>query len=239
MPGSQPEGSMDSLQGRLRAFQNQVRAAARRSWFFSWYSWGFLFAGILGLGLGAVLASLFPVVTTTYTQTGSSTTVTTPFWVYPVSLFPSPVLLALAIREVVLGRREARTGVSRALPSRREAPSPPGAGWTELVRRSQQLITHMRSETVSGFIPLILGVYGAGGLLASVLLFPFLAVSFQAAILMVYVLPLPLLLLLIPFYLAVREWTRIYQDVLDWQVGSLSRLEQEFYVRFAGVSATT
>ena len=238
MAGSPPEGSVDSLQGRLRAFQSQVRAAARRSWFFSWYSWGFLFAGILGLGLGAVLASMFPVVTTTYTQTGSSTTVTTPFWVYPVSLFPSPVLLALAIREVVLGRREARTGVSRVLPSRREAPSPPGAGWTELVRRSQQLITHMRSETGSAFIPLILGVFGAASILASFLLLSFLSVSFQAVVLLDYVVPLPFLLLLIPFYLAVREWTRSYQNVLDWQVGSLSRLEQEFFVRFAGVTAT-
>lgn len=65
--GGPPGGAIDDLQRRLVGFQNQVRAAARRSWFFSWYCWGFLFAGVLGFGLAAALMNWFPVVTTTQT----------------------------------------------------------------------------------------------------------------------------------------------------------------------------
>ena len=123
--GGQPEGSINSLPRRLIALQDQVRAAARRSWFFSGYCWGFVFAGALGFGLAALLSAMSPVVTTTYTRYGPSTTVTSPVWILAVSLFPARSLRALAIREVVLGRREGRTGASRVLASRRRAPVPP------------------------------------------------------------------------------------------------------------------
>lgn len=176
-------------------------------------------------------------VTTTYTPYGSSTTTTSPVWVFPVSLFPVPLPLALAIREIELGRHEGRTGASRVLPSRREAPSPPGAGWTELVQRSQQLITHMRSETETAFIPLILGTYGAGSFVGLLLVWSLSSPSSQDTILLVYLFLLPFLLLLVPFFLAVRRWARGYQARLDRQVRTLSQLEQAFFVRFAGITA--
>lgn len=156
---------------------------------------------------------------------------------FPVSFLPAALLLTLAVREIIFGRRDARTGASRVLPSRREAPSPPGAGWTELVQRSQQLMTHIRSEAEIAFVPLVLGILGAGNAVGPFLIASLFPLSFSDVYLVVYILPLPFLLLLIPFFLAGRGWTRSHQTLLDRQVGSLSHLEQEFFARYAGVTA--
>lgn len=228
MPEAPPAGSIAALLHRLTSFQDLLRSAARRSWRFSWFSWGFLFAVVIGEGVGSLLAFF----SLAAAASGASSSPTILVWIYPVSILPSVVLLALSVREILLGRREARTGESPIRPSAREAPSSPGAGWTEVVQRSQQLLAQMRSEAEVAFVPLILGGFTAMTLVASLLLAGFVA----SDAFLVFLAVIPFLLLLIPFYLAVRGWIRGYQTVLDRQVGSLSGLEQEFFTRFAGIS---
>lgn len=231
-----PSGPIDSMLQRLTSFQNLLRSAARRSWFFSWFSWGFLFAVLIGLGVVFVLSVLFPLVTSTVTPSGVTYSTASQLWAYLLPMLPSVALLFFAVRQVMLGREEARTGASQVRPSRREAPSSPGASWTEVVRRSQELIAQMRSESEAAFVPLLLGGLILGVLVPGVLLTGY-SITAPLSPFVAYLLVFPFLLLLIPLYLGVRDWTRGYQVLLDRQVGSLSRLEQEFFTRFAGIAA--
>jgi len=207
---------------------------ARRSRRFSWFCWGFLFAGYGGLALYSIIAVLFPVVTTVTSSTGTMTTSTAPLWSIPVAALPGVSLFVLAFREVIVGRHERDLGTSPV-----SGPSGPGdegtsVGWTETVQRCQQRVTHAKSEVEWSFVPLVLGVFGYVEIVASLLLevlFPALGLFY---IILGPVLALVGVILLLPLYQYAKGWISDYQLLLNVQVGELSKLEAEFLWRFAG-----
>jgi hypothetical protein len=230
--------SITAVQGQLTTLVERIRGAARRSWRFSWYSWGVIFAWIGGFMAAFVFGLLFPVVTTTVTANGTSTTTTFPVWVYVFGFIPPLVVLVLAVREVVEGRREGLEGYVPSNPRAPVLPSEGPSGWTEMVRESQQLITHMKNETEISFLPLFIGVLGMSELGSAVMLVPLLGFSYPLSFLWTYLVAVPFLLLLIPLYVSCGRWIRGYQTMLDQQVGGLSRLEAEFFSRFAALAPT-
>ena len=232
-PGPTPPPVIASVQDALRVLALRVRAAAWRSYRFSWLAWGFLVATIAGEGL-VVLAYLLAVTTSTTSSGGIVTTSALPLWVVPVTQIPAAVVLGLAIRELLLARREAQgSPLSSYAPSltAEEAENP---SWTLLVQRAQQRITHAKSETDWSFPPILVGglvfaellivnVQPVGGVLY------FLAFPFTAAVLSV---------VLWLIYRVARRWIREYQTLLDRVVGEFATLESEFLWRFTGLASS-
>jgi len=225
----------ETIQGvgeHLSSVAARVDSAARRSRKFSWYCWGFLFGVYGSLVVFAIVGTLFAVVTTTTTAQGTSTTTTYPWWDFPASAALPAALLFLAVREVVLGRRE-----QHALPTPSTGSEAP-LSWTETVQQCQRKITHAKNETEWSFVPLVLGLFG----------FVESMVSFVASYLFlegdpIFILVAALtafgsLIFLWPLYRGVRNWIGPYQRLLDQQVGDLTRLEAEFLWRFAGAPPT-
>lgn len=217
------------VQDELRALAIRVRAAAWRSYRFSWLTWGFLVATIAGEGL-VVLAYVSAVITSTTTAGGTSTTSTLPIWVVPLTQIPAVVVLGLAIRELLLARRETQgSPLSRYAPhlSAEEAEDP---SWTLLVQKAQERITHAKNETDWSFPPILVG----GLVFAELLIVNVLPSS---VLLFVVVFPLTAAVLSVLFlllYRIARRWIRGYQTILDRLVGEFSTLESEFFWHFAG-----
>lgn len=226
-----------AVQSRLELLLVRIRAAAKRSRRFSWYSWGFLFAVVGATVVFYVLLILQ--VTAFAAGPNSGASITNYLWLSPLALIPAFLLVALAVREIVLGNQEASENASLPTPGTGEVTGGSPLSWTEIVRQSQELLTHMKSETEVSFIPLFLGVLSLteflGGSLLSVLLANDSSIG-PLGILLIYGVGVPFLLLLIPLYLSSRRWIRSYQSLLETQVGELSRLEGEFFTRFAGVA---
>jgi len=217
------------VQDELRALAIRVRAAAWRSYRFSWFTWGFLVATIAGEGL-VVLAFILAVTTSTTAVGGTSSTSTLPLWVVPVAQIPAMLVLILAIRELVLARREAE-----GLPLSHRAPplsaeEVEDSSWTLLVQKAQERITHAKNETDWSFPPILVG----GLVLAELLI---VNVQPPGALLYFVVVPLTvavLSVLLWLMYRVARRWIRAYQTLLDRLVGEFGTLESEFLWRFAG-----
>jgi hypothetical protein len=226
--------SDSSIQGigiHLSAAAGRIDLAARRSRRFSWYCWGFLFGTYAGLLVFDFVATLFAVVTTTTTSQGVSVTTTYPWWALPVSAAIPVALLLLAVREVVLGRRELR------MPPTSTGTSELTVGWTETVQQCQRKITHAKSETEWSFVPLVLGLFSLTEICVFIF-FDVISPTGPTTILIAPVVGLGALALLWPLYRAARKWIGSYQGLLDRQVGELARLEAEFLWRFAGTPPT-
>jgi len=239
--GATTDGNPATITGisrHLSTLADRVDRMARRSRRFSWYSWGFLFLTYGGYALVAVLAALFPQVTTTVTNNGVSTSSTFPEWALPVGMMPALLVLALAVRELIVGRREAQVG--RPTRSGRAAlgPEPQPPIWTETVQQCQQKISHAKSEVEWSFFPLAFGSLGIGELVIS-----YLTQASGITLPLVYVVlgPLlalaPTLALTLSLYFASRRWVPEFQKELNRQVGEVTRLEAEFLWRFAGAGA--
>jgi hypothetical protein len=217
------EGAVDRLQRRFTLFQGQVYSAVRRARLFLWLCWGFLCATIIGAIFGAMLSALFPVITTSYTELGAVSTTSPPVWAIPVGMIPAAALLALAVLDIVHGRREIRTGAVRVRVSHWTASSPASSGWAEKIRGAQTLITRIRHDTNSGFVPLLLGGLLLDIFLGQPLLSHFARGSASYAIAS-DLLPIPALVLLLGLFLIARGWIRSYQMLLDRQATVLTGL---------------
>lgn len=230
--------SVATLQGQLSALAQHIQAAARRSRRLSWLSVGYIVAAAAGVGL-AYTIELLILITTPLSSHTSPISFQWPFLVAPIV----PLALAiLAVREVVLGLREGEEPLVPSTASSSVAPVSGASGWTEMVQQSQQLITHMKSETQFSFVWFVLGTFGLSSTVGSVVLSMF--TSSQSSLgaftfLLTYVLAFSFLFLLIPFYIAASDWIRNYQELLDWEVNGLSRLEAEFFTRFARLAIPT
>src|SRR5208282_3716309 len=140
---------------------------------------------------------------------GSYTTFTLPIWVVPLTQTPALVVLGLAIRELLLARREAQgSPLSPYAPhlSAEEAEDP---SWTFLVQKAQQRITHAKNETDWSFPPILVG----GFVFAELLIVNLLP---SGALLFFVVLPLTGALLSVLFWLlyrVARRWIRGYQTL--------------------------
>ncbi len=229
-PGPTPLPVIAGIQGELHALAIRVRAAAWRSCRFSWFAWGFLVATIAGEGLVVLAYVFFPVVTTTSTLGGSYTTFTLPIWVVPLTQTPAVVVLGLALRELLLARREAQgSSLSPYAPhlSPEEAENP---SWTFLVQKAQQRITHAKNETDWSFPPILVG----GLVFAELLIASALS---SGALLSFVILPLTgavLSVLVWLIYRIARGWIRGYQSLLDRLVSEFATFESEFFWHFAG-----
>lgn len=226
--------SFADIGGHLSTLDGRTQALARRSRRFSWFCWAFLFAVYASLLLYAYIAAAFAVVTTTTTAYGTSSSSVTPWWALPVSAIPGIALLSLAVREALLGDRDADRGAVATVRASRPTPDATAAGWTETVQHCQQRVTHAKSEVEWSFVPLVLGWFAFVELYVIFLLqyisttIPALAVFVGPAI------AFGSLIVLWPLYRFAKEWVRGYQLLLDQQVGELSKLEAEFLWRFAG-----
>lgn len=217
-------------ESRLSGLLERLRSESRRSRRISWYAWGFLFAAIAGVTASeivevAALARCF---------CGSSTSF--PEWLaVPIGLIPAAGLLAFTVREIWLGRREARgtPASTRTTPGEPPGPTP---HWAEAVRESQEIMTRLQSETEFSFVPLILGGLGLSATLVGVLV-QLSGWDTRYPVYFVELLALPGMLLLVPLYLGARTWWRTLQTQLSRQVSELGRLEGEFFARFAGIDA--
>ena len=221
----------------LTGLDARTSSLERRSRRFSWYSWLFLFATFTSFLLYGVLANAFEVTTTTVSASGITVTVAVPWWVLDVSLSPALAFVVLAIREVVLGRRE--TGSPTGPVGVPGAGDPTGSplNWTEVVQRCQKRVSHSKSEVEVAFVAWVLGLFTLAEFYASSVLvndYPGLATS---SILVGPIVGLCSLVLLWPLYRYAKRWVAADQTVLDRQVGELSRLEAEFLWRFAGAGA--
>jgi len=225
--GPLSDSSIQGIGTHLSTVARQIDSAARRSRRFSWYCWGFLFGTYAGLFLYGILAAAFAVVTTTITSQGSSTTSTAPWWALPVAMVIPAVLLLLAVREVVLGRRELRT------PPSSTGTAELNLGLTETVQQCQRKVTHAKSETEWSFVPLVLGLFSLTEICVF-LVFEFISPAATLTVLIAPLVGFGSLAFLWPLYRAARNWIGPYQGLLDRQVGELARLEAEFFWRFAG-----
>jgi len=222
------DSSIRGIGAHLSAAERRIELAARRSRRFSWYCWGFLFGTYAGLLIFSYLGSAFAVVTTTTTSGGYSTTTTYPWWDLPVAAAIPVSLLLLAVRELVLGRRELRA------PSTPAGDSELTLGWTETVQQCQRRITHAKSETEWSFVPLVLGLFSFSEFCV-IVFFEFISPNGSTLVILIGpIVGLASLALLWPMYRAARKWIGSYQGLLDRQVGELARLEAEFLWRFAG-----
>lgn len=100
----------------------------------------------------------------------------------------------------------------------------------------------MRHETEWSFVWFILGSLFLSITVAGFVLLPFVSSLTSLglySVVPIYVVAFAFLLLLIPFYLVARDWIGEYQDELDWEVNGLSRLEAEFFTRFATLAVPT
>lgn len=159
-----------------------------------------------------------------------------PAWGAAVSLLPALVMLALAVRELLVGERESVPARVPSDASRPAGPEESAPGSVETVQQAQRLISHAKSETEFSFVPLFLGVYGAGALAGSEVV-GWLAPSAGAfTVLVSSVVAVPCLLALWPLYRIANRWIGGLQRLLDRQVGELTRLETEFLWRFAGTA---
>jgi hypothetical protein len=233
--GPGPLPTIAGVQVGLHVLATRARAAAWRSYRFSWFAWGFLFAALASEGLLVLFDLLFPVVASTTTTMGTSTTTTGPIWAAPVALVPAIVMLGLAIRELLLARRE-----DLGAPLSRYAPRPSAEelgdqGWTTLVQRAQQQITHAKNETDWSFVPILLGGLAFAELLIASLVSTAGLFSnlLAASIILPPTIAAVSLVLFWPLYRVARGWIRGYQTLLDQAVADLSQLESEFLWRFA------
>ena len=234
--GHAPLSIIAGVQDGLRELATRVRAATWRSNRFSWFAWGFLFAVAASEALIVLFLLLFPVVTTTTTSLGSSSTTTVPFWALPVALTPAVLTLGLAIRELLLARREAQGAPLSRFAPRPDAEELADPGWTLLVQKAQQRITQAKSETDWSFVPILLGGLGFAELVIgnAVLVFGLFS---NLSIPLIFIIPATAavsLVLFWPLYRVARRWIRGYQTLLDRQVGDLSQLESDFLWRFVG-----
>jgi hypothetical protein len=230
--------SIAGIGRHLSALEGGIRSGAQHSRRFSWYAWTFLFVVYVCLVLLSVIGFLFAVTTTTTSSNGSvSTTTTFPWWDPLVSAVPALVVLALAVREILRGRREQRGEAAPRRAGDSETTLQSSPSWTETVQQCQQMVTHAKNEVEWSFLPLVLGLFS----LVELLSFGFqstLSPNLGAAWVLVGPLTaLPALALLWPLYRAARHWVVGYQSLLDRQVGELSRLEAEFFWRFTGTGA--
>jgi len=222
----------------LSSLADHIDRMARRSRRFSWYSWGFLFLTYGGFAIATVLGALFPQVTTTVSGNGVSTTTTFPEWAIPVGMIPALFLLALAIRELIVGRREAQSSWPTRSGHVVRGPEPQPPNWTETVQQCQQKISHAKSEVEWSFLPLVFGSLGIGELIISYLsqvsgiVLPFVYVVLAPLLALA-----PTLALALPLYFGSRRWVPELQKELNRQVGEVTRLEAEFLWRFGGASA--
>jgi hypothetical protein len=223
-----------SIDRGLASLSERIRRAARRSYRFSWFSWGFVFAIALSTGLFTLIDFYFQITTMTTFPGGSSSTSSDPWWAVPVALLPSVVLLALAVRELLVARREAARGAVPAVPSADAPASQTEGGWIVAVQQAQKTITHMKNETEFSFVPLVLGAFSVGGAAALLLPAETLLMGYWVVVLLGVG---AALVLVLPLYVLARGWISGYQTLLDRQVGELSRLEAEFLWRFTGTPA--
>ncbi len=217
------------VQNELRALAIRVRAAAWRSYRFSWLTWGFLVATIAGEGL-VVLAYVLAVVTTITSSGGSYTTSTLPVWIVPLTQTPAVAVLGLAIRELLLARREAQGSPLSPHAPHLSAEEAEDSSWTFLVQKAQQRITHAKNETDWSFPPILVG----GLVFAELLIVNVLPSS---TLLFFVILPLTAAVLSVLFwflYRIARRWIGGYQTLLDRLVGEFATLESEFFWHFAG-----
>lgn len=187
-----------------------------------------------------VLELVFPMVTTTVSSSGVSTRTTAPVWDPIVAFAPAVILLGLALRELILGRREARGASSwLAGPDRDPSVAPP---WIEEVRVAQERLTRGASEIEWSFVPLVLGFLALGELGVSLALNGTGGSGSSTALvvfgpllggLLIGVLPIW------PIYRAAKQWIRAGQERLELQSRELTLLEAEFLWRFAGAAPTS
>ena len=217
----------------------RIQQVARRSRRFSWYSWGFLFVCFGSVYLASYLGSLYAVTVTTSTLGGVSVYTTLPWWTPLVGLAPPLAVLALGVREVVLGRRESERETASANSTQRATAEESPPNWTEVVQQNQKALTHSKSEVEWSFVPLILGFFGAVEV-AIELIVQMLPPSPNPAIWVLVgpAIALPSLAMLWPLYRVARRWVGSFQTLLDRQVGEITRLEAEFLWRFGGAAST-
>lgn len=236
--GSPSTVSIAVLQRQLGTLAQRIQQAARRSRRLSWLSVSYIIATTVGVGVAFTVEiwllisglTMGPVSPLYYT------------WPFIVAAIPPVGIAFLAAREVRLGLREA--GEPLQPPPNATPVKPEGGtvGWTEAVQQSQQRITHMKAETQFSLVWFFLGTFGLATTEGGVVLSQFASSQTSLgpfAFILVYVLAFAFLLLLIPFYLATRDWIRTYQDLLDWEVNGLTQLESEFFTRFARLAAPT
>jgi hypothetical protein len=223
-----PEVPITDVQGHLGVLVSRVRRAGRRAWRYSWFSWGFLIALYMGSVAGAVSGLAFPGL---WVPLGQVT--------FLFFLLPAIGLLALALRELLLGHRESRATSSDVVPKGGTVPIGSELGWTETVQETQKRLSQAKSEADFSIVPLAFGFLGLGSVVSGEFLLPLVAVSGGGFLeLLAIFIPIPFMLaLVLPIYRAGRRWIAGYQSLLDSYVRDLSRLEAEFFWRFAGVPA--
>ncbi len=154
-----------------------------------------------------------------------------------IVISPPGLLLLFAYWEAIAGRRASLSLGTAGVPSGPAAEAEIPAPWVEAVRSSQEQVTRMRSEVDVAFVPLILGLLTLGGYIGEVVL----AVLYPTGVsglanLTPLLVAVPIMLLLVPLWFVCRRWINAYQSLLQAQVDQISRLEGEFFRRFAGVN---
>lgn len=234
------DSSVRRIQGRLTRLAERARETSQRSSRVSRRAWWFIFALSGGEGLYLVLGLLFPMIRTTVVNGGTTTTYSSPYWAIPVAFAPAVVLLVLALREIYRGFAPLATADSDRVGARTSGVEEVNLGWTELVRLSQEELTHSKHEMEISFIPLVLGFLG-GAELASFGIAQLLPTAYQTPLFFVLapIGAVPFILgILWPLYQRVRSSLRVLQSELERHVGGLTQLESEFLDRFGGFAAT-
>lgn len=222
---------MAAAQAQLEETGRQVARVARRGRRIVLYDW----SALVALGLGSLLITLlFDLAPTLDTTTGAGTAVTTvPAWAPIASAAPAIALLAMAVREILVGRRE-------TLGHRPVAPNAPTIfdvgtpSWIGGVREVQEAIARTARSIEWSFVPFALGVISLAVYLAS----SYLGGGLPGSVGDLLIAPaLGLLASVVPLWLtyrAAKQWTRAFQDGVEHQVEDMSLLEAEFLGRFAG-----
>lgn len=229
VPG--PSAPVAAVDEELQRLTVSLRATARRGRRFSWFSWGYLFAVYVGQTLSGILILLL------FLSGPVNGAAISDGVLVGLAFTPAIALLALAVREVFVGRRETYGSWERLRVTRPATGFPEEVGWVANVQEAQRMISQTKNDLDWSFLPLALGTIGFGLIGFNELLvgsLSSLTTAYPWLILLPEALAFATTLLLVPFYYAVRDWVVSYQELLDREVRELTRLESEFLWRFTG-----
>lgn len=230
-------GRVEGVIADVRSILDGAKRISRRSYWLSWFAWGFVFALYGGYFALIYVFLAYPSFGTSLLA-GTTTDGLTFALISSLAFLPSAAFLFASFYEIRQGRRDARRALTGGgVPPGTGPTEMGGTGWTPQVVETQKLLSDAKSETEFSFLPLTLGMIGVGSIvglaIAGELAWTGLANlvgSYGIAAVLTAAVAYPL-------YRVAQDSVKSLQRRLDRQVQDVAALEEQFLARFTGSPA--
>ncbi len=221
----------------VRSILDGAKRVSRRSYWLSWFAWGFVFALYGGYFAMIYVFLAYPSLGTSLLA-GTVTGGLAFTLVSALAFLPCAAFLFASFYEIRQGRRDARRVLAGVGASSGAGPAEMGGtGWTPQVVEAQKLLSHAKSETEFSFLPLTLGMIGIGSIVGLAIagqlgwtglanLFGSYGIAGVLTAAIAY-----------PLYRVAQGSVKSLQQRLDRQVQDVTELEEQFLARFTGSPA--